>query len=812
MLFSFFILFQILTVPTLSDLAPNSINNVQSMPKRTTDVFGDSNHQKTHYFIDPRKRVKPNHNHGYRIFSHLLTGEPKSRKSLGTPLNNLFNGKETDANVKQRYELLNKVWSHQISKIETILKNTNLELFQNLFTYIEKPVMEKSKTAKTISNECKLPIGFLSLTSNNANNIRILDELNEYLKETNNLELKTINLNSKNCANIKSTMREIIRQFMNIDKNRGKSNSPEVNAKDDEEFDTADEELHQSESEDETPAPKATEADEDAQISHALGGRISYDFDVVEDWCRHYYERNKTNLSESKLRIVLIIEDSDSIHNDVLNQLLKLLHSYCSKLPLHVFMALSSNNVSSWINSHLTNPLRTIINGIKFSSNDNKDLGFKVLEELFLKNEVTDNSPISIDSRLSLIVLNRFENSNNSIDSLVSELKLSFMIYFYQLPLSLMIDSRFKPTKLHIEALRKLSSFKEYMELKLHQFSDLKKLIEGQTFPKNQKSDMTSKIDDLKGEMKKLLLSDKAVMQIFNQAKLEFQVYRNSIINAVNLLYEIDPSKKQKFQIYKTITNNQLINSKYLTDCLRTLKGLKGNDLAKVVEFVRCSPVLRPHLNNQISDEYIIKLQSSLSLEEDAEELRHNLTKYFNENVHLNKKINDNLFNELFTFDGGVSELELSRPPKFIEENLQNLLINLVRPSLRQVLESALDDAHSYLSNELIKSDGDKESLAPMLSKLYDVYKDAPVNINIYDFYVAFKQSLPKEAIIEELSQSSDFKEVVLKLKQSDDQEELWRKVTYSWFLQSCFELISFGLLKEKTKGDFLEKSIWKGV
>lgn len=781
------------------------------MPKRTTDVFGDSNHQKTHYFIDPRKRLKPNQNHGFSIFSHLLTGEPKSKKNLGTPLNNLFNGKETDANVKQRYELLNRVWSYQISKIEGILKNTNLELFLNLLTYIEKPVTEKSKTAKTISSDYKLPIGFLSLTSNNANNIRILDEFNEYLQETNSLELKIINLNSKNCANIKSTMREIIRQFMNIDKDPGKIDTPEVNVKD-EEFDTAEEELPQSESEDETPAPKATEADEDAQISHALGGRISYDFDVVEDWCKRYFMRNNTNLYESKLRIVLIIEDSDSVHNDVLNQLLKLLHSYCSKLPLHVFMALSSSNVSSWINSHLTNPLRTIINGVKFSSNDNKDLGFKVLEELFLKNEVTDDSPLSIDSRLSLIVLNRFENSNNSIDSLVSELKLSFMIYFYQLPISLMIDSRFKPTKLHFEALRKLSSFKEYMELKLHQFSDLKNLIQGQNLPKNQKSQVTTKIEDLKEEIKNLLLSDKAVIQTFNQAKLEFQVYRSSIINAVNLLHEIDPSKKQKFQIYKTITNNQLINSKYLTDCLRSLKGLKGNDLTEVIEFIKDSPVLRPQLNNQISDEYIIKLQSSLSPEDDAEELRHKLTKYFNENVHLNKKINDNLFNEIFTFDGGVSELELTRPPKFIEENLQNLLINLVRPSLRQVLESSLDDAHSYLSNELIKSDGDKESLAPILSKLYDVYKDAPVNINIYDFYVAFKQSLPKEAIIEELGHSSDFKEVVHKLKEFDDQEELWSKVTYSWFLQSCFELISFGLLKEKTKGDFLEKSIWKGV
>lgn len=796
------------------------------MTKRKSDVFADSNHQKTHYFIDPAKQQrKTDQNRGLNIFSHLLTDSRKSPKNHGTPLNNLFNCQESDANVKQRYELFNKVWDHQLEKIEHILKNTNLELFQNLLEYIEKPVASKSRTAKARSSDCKLPIGFLSLTSNNANNIRILDEFNEYLRGASNTDLKIINLNSKNCANIKSTLREIIRQFMDIESKRPEK-PKESNNDNDEEFDTAEEDLQsESEDEDQTPAPvkessEALEEDEDAQISNALGGRISYDFDVVEDWCNYYFSKNHTNLYDSKLRIILIIEDSDSINNDVLNQLLKLLHSYSSKLPIHVFMALSSSNVSSWINLHLTNPLRTIINGVKFSSNDNKDLGFKVLEELFLNNEITEESPISIDSRLSLIVLNRFENSNNSIDNLVSELKLSFMIYFYQLPLSLMIDSGFKPSKLHIEALRKLSSFKEYMELKLHQFSELKQLVEKEQQTNDESkakySELKLKIDKLKGETKKLFLSNDAVIKTLNQAKVDFQIYRNSLINAVNLLHEIDPSKRHKFQIYKTITNNQLINSKYLTDCLRSLRGLDPEKLAKTIEFIRSSPVLRPQLNDNVVDEYIVKLQSSLQNvgEDQAEELRNALIKYFNENIHLNKKINDNLFNEIFTFDGGVSELESTRPPRFIEENLQNLLINLVRPSLRQVLESGLDDAQSYLSNELIRSEENKDSSVPMLSKLYNVYKDAPVNINIYDFYVAFKQSLPKAAIIEELQQSAndESRAIAKRLQKSDEKDELWRKVTFSWFLQSCFELISFGLLKEKTKGDFVEKSIWKGV
>lgn len=139
-----------------------------------------------------------------------------------------------------------------------------------------------------------------------------------------------------------------------------------------------------SEETEENDSSDSSEDEESEDEDMDYEGRINYDFDIVEDWCLKQFSREKGNQNTSS-RLIIILQDTDSISNQVLNQLIKLIHSYSNKLPIKLIMGLSSSNVTNWINNNLSNELRILINGFKFNSIDTKLLGFKLIDEAFFK-------------------------------------------------------------------------------------------------------------------------------------------------------------------------------------------------------------------------------------------------------------------------------------------------------------------------------------------------------------------------------------------------------------------------------------------
>lgn len=108
------------------------------------------------------------------------------------------------------------------------------------------------------------------MTTNTANNLRILQEFYQYIQRKSDYDYKLITLNSKHFTyNIKATLREVVKQF----------------------YDTCQivEEMH----------------------------RLNYDLDAIDDWF------DEERLYNS--RLVLVLEDTNLINNQLLNQLLK----YC---------------------------------------------------------------------------------------------------------------------------------------------------------------------------------------------------------------------------------------------------------------------------------------------------------------------------------------------------------------------------------------------------------------------------------------------------------------------------------------------------
>lgn len=808
----------------------------------------DPNTQKTHYVLDVRQKAR-------KVDVHK------------TPFCAL--AQESDDHVKHRYSLYQKVWAHQLEAIQKMLNSANNDLFANLLQYIQDPVGDK------------LEVMYLALSSNTANNLRVLEDFSAYVAESGEgTHIHTIRLNSRVCFNIKAAIREVVRQVVRgrtdmerrgqaSDKSEEelkeeeeeelKEEEEEVEKVEDEEEDEEEEDLEKDDDEeededlekDEDEEEEDSEKDEDEDEENAKGddkdkfdGRISYDFGIVQDWAKEYSHK-------SELRIVVVLEDSDGFSNEVLNQLVQLFCVYSTQTPLKLVMALSTKNVGNWINSNITGRLRTLVASCKLVARENKDIGFQVINDILLQNEITPENPLLLDAQLSLIILSRFENSNNSIDSLISELKFAYMTHFYQLPLAALVDPVFVPAEFHFGALRKLPSFKTHLEFLLSEY----KSTEG---PDSKRAGQY---------IRELVTSNKKLHELFLDAKAQFQRYQNAVMNAVHLVYFLARGERHRFQIYKLVTNNQLINSVFLSDTLKRVLGLDSGEIAKVVKFANSELIDRI---GDCTDDDAIQLKSQLASE--PEEAVQHVTHYLHSNKNLNMKISDNLFNEVLTINGGTSEADALRQFA-LEENYENLMILVIRPKLREIIESGLDEPQKYLRNALVLADSGlpqhRRLAGPPLAKLYNVYKDAPVNINIWDFYVAFRLSLPKHDILTELEEGllvvmkrdEKLKESELlqkngkkerqndienlacdELREVDDLKELsevssadgvdvaqmeklkelaarareddaaWNKLVYAWFLQSCFELTSMGFLREKSKGDYVEKMVWKSL
>lgn len=682
----------------------------------------DENNQKTHYMIT-RRNLESNLNHepGFQqIFNQLSENKSSDLIVKGNPFIRLLNGKETTENVNLRFKLFELIWQHQYLKIQNILNQVNLDLFEELNEFIHE-----------INDSNKLDIGFLQLSSNIANNLRILTQFHEYsqAKIKSNQNYKFVTLSSKYCLNIKLSLREIVRQFL-----EDKSNGLTVDL---------------------------------------IQGRLNYDMDIVQDW----YDLQKS----SSIKIVLIIQDSNSINNQILNQIIKIISSY-KAIPFKLILGISTNNISEWINDNINYDLKIAINNYKFKSLDNSNLGFKILDELFLKFNSEFELPLFLlYSKLSSILLNRFENSNNSIDMLISQIKLCYMIHFYQSPISVLIENTFdlydNDHKIYLKNLKRLSSFKKFIELKIYN---------------NEYKLVTQLLEE----------DNSSIIEEFNRAKIQFNKYKLVLINLINIIDVIQNNLNEihqpKFTIYDLIANGKFLNSLYLSTLFKKIQNLSSfeniiNDLDHLIKNYQIfTKIADDQTGELIFDEKLEVFFNEIHKlhYHDGGNFLASFQSYLN-NELLFKSIDQYLFYEIFTLDGGDLNQSVKLP-----ENLENLMINLVRPNLRLTIEQSLDNPAIYFKNELISSEN--YQLYPTLTQLFSIYKQAPVNINIYDFFTTFQYSLNKLQI-----------EKILNQKFDDSQ---WNQLTYAWFIQNCHELMLLGFLKEKPKGDVLEKATWIGV
>ena len=158
----------------------------------------------------------------------------------------------------------------------------------------------------------------------------------------------------------------------------------------------------------------------------------------------------------------------------------------------------------------------------------------------------------------------------------------------------------------------------------------------------------------------------------------------------------------------------------------------------------------------------------------------------------------DTIFQELFTLDNRSGLLTQSIFPSYKSNIEDNLL------SWEQVLPSLDKENYDTLSGDLDKI------MAPVLGQLFKLYREANMTINIYDFYFAFRETLPKEEILNFIRKDPSN----TKLLELAETPDAFDKVALILFMQAIFAFENMGLIKfQSTKSyDLVEKCVWRGI
>ncbi|SCU85864.1 LADA_0D10352g1_1 [Lachancea dasiensis] len=173
----------------------------------------------------------------------------------------------------------------------------------------------------------------------------------------------------------------------------------------------------------------------------------------------------------------------------------------------------------------------------------------------------------------------------------------------------------------------------------------------------------------------------------------------------------------------------------------------------------------------------------------------------------------DIIFQELFTLDNSKELFSQSLFP-YLRTNLEDNLINSDR-----ILPPA-----TKFQKEPNPFEVDFGSLIDLpICHLFSLYREASALINLYDFFCAFNEALPRQRLLGYVNNvmnttsshvSNEQKIKIQALIEGDDVGSVVDKMVLVWFIQSISEFQLIGLLKGNNNSAYevVEKCIWRGL
>lgn len=175
------------------------------------------------------------------------------------------------------------------------------------------------------------------------------------------------------------------------------------------------------------------------------------------------------------------------------------------------------------------------------------------------------------------------------------------------------------------------------------------------------------------------------------------------------------------------------------------------------------------------------------------------------------------VFQELFTLDNNNGLLSQGLFP-FFRTNLEDNLLNCERVLPRTKAIQMMSNSKIEFTDLEVKLN---ELITPIISQVFALYREASFFINVYDFFTAFKQSLPKAEIYELLKTALASEEVQTSVKSKSQkileqlsEEEFMDRLALVWFIKGLTECQYLGILKTQRYKTYevVEKIIWRGI
>ncbi|GAV52440.1 hypothetical protein ZYGR_0AG04310 [Zygosaccharomyces rouxii] len=162
----------------------------------------------------------------------------------------------------------------------------------------------------------------------------------------------------------------------------------------------------------------------------------------------------------------------------------------------------------------------------------------------------------------------------------------------------------------------------------------------------------------------------------------------------------------------------------------------------------------------------------------------------------------DTIFQELFTLDNNNELLSQALFPCY-KSNLENDMLHWEH-TLPLGQSKAADETLFRLDN----------SMAPVVGHMFKLYREANSMINVYDFYTTFRDTLPKNEIMNFLDETSDVDSNIHRFLLNNGKERVLDKVSLALFMQAIFDFDHMGIIKTQNNKnyDVIEKCIWRGI
>ena len=579
-----------------------------------------------------------------------------------------------------------------------------------------------------------------------------------------------VSINSKDCVNFKTALNHIVKNLTEKNKNN-------------------------------IYVDNAYEDEDDLRYDK----RLRYDLDIIAEWCRRLVKNDPSLNDLGDIRVVISIDDADSFDVSILTSLIKMLHSYISHVPFKLILSVATS--IEVFEEKLPRSSIRLLDGQSINACLNNGLLTTIKNTVFHRPDLKN---ILLGPKLFKSVIQRQEQSLESIDAYISSLKYAYMSHYYSNPFACIFTCLGREdmgldyvlnslenflSDDHYTAIRLLGSFREFVEKSL---------------------------PDIDEDQLELLLTDNDhLRRLVATSMIEFSLYKRHMLYGLNLLLVMQTALKEAedqenssvfnvsiLDLYPNILTGEITSLTFYDDLRLAISNCTPEILAKIL--FELGHFADPPNFALLSDRILLgefKEEISLFINTTGSEYfvipgclsdREKIKRY----AKLVMNIMDLIFDEL-------SESFCSYRTFLLHEafvvDTANLQENVFMPTHRGAIEMALSNPKHYwgnvltntMTNQIATDDdldpNDMSSMGsdPHLCIMYTLYRESSVFINIYDWYTSF--------------------ESILKRPEGDD--PLWEKKVLSWFLQGVAELKFLGIIRDsKRKFECVEKLVWRGL